>query len=286
MRNPINLLPRLFQYLPRKSQFFSQRNWALFLLTVGLTLGWGVEIKAETPDTAPPQLKELLSQIDAAANQRNIEGVMQFYSADFQNSDGLTRAAMEQALEQLWERYPQLNYRTQLQSWERQGDDIVAETVTYIMGTQPQDGTMVKLEATMRSRQRYENQQVVSSEILAEQTLITSGANPPSVKINLPERVRIGQQFNFDAIVEEPLGDNLLLGTAMEEPIQASRYTQPTNFELELLSAGGLFKVGKAPLREEDRWISAVLIRGDGITRITRRLQVVDPASASTKAPE
>jgi len=276
MHNPVNLVRRLSRSLSAKTKAYSLNGSMILFFALGLTLGWATATKAEDPATAPPQLKELLAQIDAAANRRDVEGVMQFYSQDFKHSDGLTHAQMEDALKQLWERYPQLTYRTELQSWENQGDGIVAETVTTVTGTQPKDGTMMKLESMLRSRQRYENQQIVSSEILAERSQLTSGVNPPQLQVILPEQVRIGQSFNFDAIVQEPLGDNLLLGTALEEPINGDRYSQPSDFDLELLSAGGIFKVGRAPLTPQDRWISAVLIRGDGMTMITRRLNIVE----------
>jgi len=61
--------------------------------------------------------------------------------------------------------------------------------------------------------------------------------------MNLPQQVRVGQQYSFDAIVQEPLGDDYLVGAAIEEPIQADKYFNPTP-ELEL-PAGGLFKVGR-----------------------------------------
>ena len=258
-------------------------DWSVFLiLTVGLIAGWGGEALAESPETAPPQLKDTLTQIDAAANRRDVQGVMQFYGANFKHGDGLTRTSMEQALTDLWKRYPQLSYRTQLQNWKSQGNGIVAETVTSITGTQASDGTSTKFASTLRSRQRFEGQKIVQQEILAERTQLTSGANPPNVDVNLPEQVGIGQQFNFDVIVKEPLGNSLLLGTAVEEPIKPELYTKPAEFDLQLLPAGGIFKLGKAPMKAEDRWISAVLIRGDGMTMITQRLQVVDRPSTST----
>jgi hypothetical protein len=253
-----------------------------FLLTVGVTAAWAGVAQAESPETAPPQLKDTLTQIDAAANRRDAQGVMQFYGANFKNSDGLTRASMEQALSQLWKRYPQLTYRTQLKDWKTEGNAIVAETVTSITGTQTSGSATMKLESTMRSRQRFESQKIVQQEILAERTQLTSGANPPNVQVNLPERVGVGQEFNFDVIVKEPLGDNLLLGTALEEAIKPELYTKEPKFKLDLLPAGGIFKLGKAPNAKEDHWISAVLIRGDGMTMVTQRLKVVDRASAST----
>jgi 23S rRNA-/tRNA-specific pseudouridylate synthase len=152
---------------------------------------------------------------------------MQFYSGNFKNSDGLTRSGMEQALTQLWKRYSQLTYRTELQDWKADGNAIVAETITTITGTQQSEGTPMTLQSTLRSRQRLENQKIVQQNILAERTQITSGAKPPTVQVNLPDQVRVGQSYNFDVIVKEPLGDDLLLGTAMDEPIKPELYAKP-----------------------------------------------------------
>lgn len=281
MPNPVNSWRRFTQSLTGKAKSFALNGSVFLLLTVGGSGGWGLQAKAESPETAPAILTATLAQIDAAANSRNLEAVLQFYSDNFRNSDGLNRAAMEEGLRELWSRYPQLTYRTQLQSWENQGNAIVAETVTYITGIQPGASGNVRLESTLRSRQRYENQKVVYSEIIAEQTQLSSGAKPPQVQVNLPEQVRIGQQFAFDVIVAEPLEDNLLLGAALEEAIGSDRYTKPSDFELELLPAGGIFKLGKAPLKPENRFLSAVLIGGEGMTTITRRLQVVDASSGT-----
>ena len=44
---------------------------------------------------------------------------------------------------------------------------------------------------------------------------------------------------------------------------------------LEFLNAGGLFKIGRAPSTPGPQWISAVIRRGEDMTIITQRLQVV-----------
>jgi hypothetical protein len=168
-----------------------------------------------------------------------------------------------------------LTYRTELQDWKADGNAIVAETITTITGTQQSEGTPMTLQSTLRSRQRLENQKIVQQNILAERTQITSGAKPPTVQVNLPDQVRVGQSYNFDVIVKEPLGDDLLLGTAMDEPIKPELYAKPSELKLDLLPAGGIFKLGKAPTKEDNRWLSAVLIRDGGLIMVTQRLQVV-----------
>ncbi|WP_373535523.1 nuclear transport factor 2 family protein [Microcoleus sp.] len=229
----------------------------------------------QTPANAPAPLTKLLTEIDAAANRRDVKAVMAFYSENFTHSDGFNRRIMEKALTQLWERYPTLNYRTELKSWKTEGSAIIAETVTTITGTQKKDGLDLNLKATIRSQQRFEGEKIVKQEILAEQTELTSGKNPPTIQVSLPEQVKVGEEYHFDAIVREPIGDDILIGTVLDEPISEKTLFNPSEIDLELLNAGGIFKVGKAPATPENRWISAVLMRQGGIATVSVRLRVV-----------
>ena len=245
------------------------------ILITALGLSAPGQAFAATPDTAPPELKNALSQIDAAANRRDVQAVMQYYSANFTNTDGLNRQNMEKALFQLWQRYSQLQYRTELQSWERDRTGaILADTVTQITGKQAIEGRDWTFNSTIRARQRFENQKIVRQEILAERTQLTSGEKPPTVELKLPETVRAGQEFTFDAIVREPLGDDVLVGSALQEGVSPQGYLNPTQVQLEPLAAGGIFKQGRAPNTAGKYWISAVLVRADGMTIITQRMQV------------
>ncbi|WP_414565205.1 MULTISPECIES: nuclear transport factor 2 family protein [unclassified Anabaena] len=224
---------------------------------------------------APAELKNLLTQMDATASKGDIKGVMQLYSPTFTHGDGLNRQTLEQSLTAFWKRYPQLRYSTTLESWKSEGNAIVAETVTNITGLPSANANNVGLNATIKSRQRIQGGRIVNQEILSERTLLTSGNQPPQIDINLPQQVKVGEQYSFDAIVQEPLGDDFLLGTAVEEPVQPSKFLNPTSVDLELLTSGGLFKVGRAPSTPGNQWISAVILRGSGMTMVTQRLQVV-----------
>lgn len=234
-----------------------------------------VQIRETVPSNAPTELKNLLTQMDAAASQGNIKAVMQLYSPNFTHGDGLNSQSLEKSLLALWKRYPQLRYSTQLQTWKAEGNTIVAETVTNITGLPSANSNNLALNATIKSRQRIQGAKIVHQEILSERSLLTSGNQPPQIDVNLPQQVKVGQQYSFDAIVQEPLGDDFLLGTALEEPVQVNKYLNPTSVELELLTSGGLFKVGRAPSTPGNRWVSAVILRGGGMTMVTQRLQVV-----------
>lgn len=269
-------------------RFSGVRYWKILcLLGLSVAIATGSiqhdRATAATPDTAPAELKQALTQIDAAANRKNIQGVLQFYSPNFTHSDGLNRQGLEQSLAQLWKQYPTLTYKTELQSWQPSSNGLQADTVTRITGTQTQNGQQVKLDATLRSRQQFQNQKIVRQEILSEKNLITAGEKPPSVNISLPDQVKTGQEFSFDAIVQEPLENDLLLGAVVQEPVNSGGYLKPATADLDLLSSGGLFKIGKAPSTAGSQWVSAVLVRHGGMTMVTQRLNVVGASTRPTR---
>lgn len=300
MRNFLNLMPSVSQYFASRrdekadraivfgcncGQSIAQMLLCLAVVSAGVlhpnavgaigAIGATTGAIAQTPANAPAPLTKLLTEMDAAANRRDVKAVMAFYSQNFTHSDGLNSRIMEKALTQLWERYPSLNYRTEIKSWKTEGSAIIAETITTIAGTQKKDGRELNLKATIRSQQRWEGEKIVKQEILAEKTQLSYGKNPPTIEVNLPEQVKVGEEYHFDAIVREPLGNDILIGTILEEPVTEKTFFKSAEVDLELLNSGGIFKVGKAPAAPENRWISAVLMRQGGIATVSVRLRVV-----------
>jgi hypothetical protein len=68
----------------------------------------------------------------------------------------------------------------------------------------------------------------------------------------------------------------VLLGAAREERTGTNGYLNPTALDLEPLSSGGIYKVVTAPLIADNNWLSAILVRGDGITLVNRRVRVTE----------
>ncbi|MEA5624673.1 nuclear transport factor 2 family protein [Nostoc sp. UHCC 0251] len=254
-----------------------------FLLTLGLTSGWQRTqaatpqqlVQAGTAQNAPADLRNLLTQVDTAASLGDVKGVLQFYSPNFIHGDGLNLQTLEKSLTSLWQRYPKLQYSTKLLSSKPEGNAIIAETETKITGLPSANSNNSALNATIKSRQRIVGGKIVRQDILSERTQLTSGSKPPQIDMKLPEQVQVGQKYNFDAIVQEPLGDDFLLGAALEEPIKPDKFLNPTSVDLQLLTSGGLFKTGQAPSTPGSQWVSAVILRGNGMTMVTQRLQVV-----------
>lgn len=241
--------------------------------------------KAQPPNTAPESLTRLLSQLETAANNGDIGTVRAAYSNDFMTASGLNQQELAQKLQQLWDNYSRLDYQVELQNWERQGNTLVVETVTRIRGLREDQGREILLDATVRSRQQIRNDRIVSQEILSEQSQLYMGTKAPRVRVNAPDQVRVGEEFNFDVIVREPVGDDILLGAALEEKVSQSNYLNSQELDLEILPAGGIYRVGEAPTAPGQRWLSAIIVRDDGITTVSQRLNIL-PANAALSKSE
>lgn len=247
------------------------------IATATVICSQSLRVDARTPDTAPANLVNLMSAIDTAANNHQLEQLLSFYGADFQHTDGLTKTELKTLLQSLWEEYPRLTYDTELLSWEQDGDRLIAETKTTIYGVQNQTGLWSHLRSEIRAKQYFEGGKVIKQEILAESSELTTGDNPPAVRVLIPETVAPKENFGFDVIVNDPLNDDILLGGAIEEPIKTSTYTQPDSFDLDILPAGGVFKRVEAPETPGDMWYSAMIVRNDGITLVSHRVRVQEP---------
>ncbi|NJN24285.1 MAG: hypothetical protein HC810_07730 [Acaryochloridaceae cyanobacterium RL_2_7] len=159
------------------------------------------------------------------------------------------------------------------------------KTTTMIEGRQNKTIAPQTLTATIRSEQRIENGKIVNQSILEEKSQITSGDKPPTIRVNLPQTVKVGTDYFFDVIVNEPLGDRILLGAAIEESVNASTILESSNFDIQPLSTGGLFKIGQAPEQPTDQWISALLIQDGGMYLMSQRISVVDSMPTASATP-
>jgi hypothetical protein len=242
----------------------------LFSLSGLISLSFGYKATAEE---IPLEVNQAIEGMETAANQQDVEQLLKFYSREFSNSDGLRYETVGKALERLWQNYPDLDYEIILESWSKEGNEILAETTTNISGIATVEGETQELKSTIRSRQYFQGNQLVRQEIISESTDITAG-NPPEVEVIVPSQAKTHEQFSFDVIVQEPLEDGILLGAAIEEQTRSDRYLQPSTFELAPLASGGIFKQVTAPGLPGAYWLSGIIIQGDGKITVTRRVTV------------
>ena len=230
--------------------------------------------------STPAELQSALDDMLAAANERDLEAVMAFYGEEFEHGDGLTLDEVSASIAKFWETHSELDYQATIENWEETATGFSATIVTDVTGTQASERGDFKLEGTNTVLNQYEldssgNLLLVSQEVLEESTRLQSGDAPPVVTVNIPTTVSVGAEFDVEAIVNEPLGESLLLGAALEEPIGSETYLDSSMVPLQPLQAGGIFRRADAPARPGSEWISVMLVSDGGILIEGRRLNFV-----------
>lgn len=241
-----------------------------------------LEVAVEAASDVPTELQQALDTLLEAANNRDLDRVMSLYSRDFTHGDGLTLEAIEAALANFWETHPDLTYEATISEWSAVEEGIEATIVTVLRGTQASERGDFRLEGSNTVRNLFQPDAnhsdrllLVKQDILAESTTLTSGDAPPNATVNIPTKVSVGSVFDVEAIIDEPLGESLLLGAAIEELITPETYLDSPPLPLQPLQAGGIFRRADAPIRPSSEWISVMLVGDGGILIEGRRLNVV-----------
>ena len=131
---------------------------------------------------------------------------------------------------------------------------------------------------TIKSKQIYAFKsfkgQIVNKELMSEETIIQNGENPLEISINVPDTVLTGSNYDFDIIINKPIGNAIIAGALI--PIsqeQIDNQISP-NINLAPLGGGGIFKSIKAPKSEGMQNFSAILAHPGGLISITKRIKV------------
>jgi hypothetical protein len=226
----------------------------------------------------PPEIVQLVTEVDRAASKQELEQVLRFYADGFEHSDGLTKDTLKTSLRELWSRYSQLSYKTEVKNWEQKGNQYTVEAVTKIQGNQKEAKFKpFKLTAELISKQTYQQKdgkwQILRQDITQETSILTAGNQPPIVELRLPNVIGVGRQYSLDAIAETP-DYNIIVGAIFTEPVSANGFFKDRSVDLEPLRSGGIYKIGQAPYKEGNFWVSAVIVREGGITITGKRLRV------------
>lgn len=226
----------------------------------------------------PPEIAQIVTEVDRNASSQDLDRLLRSYADGFSHSDGLTKDSLRASLRELWSRYSQLSYKTEVKNWEQKGNQYTVETVTKIQGNQKEAKfKSFKLSAELTSKQTYQQQdgkwQISRQDVLQETSTLTTGTQPPQVQMRLPNVIGVGRQYSLDAIAETP-DYNIMVGAVFTEPVTTAGFFKDKTIDLEPLRSGGIYKIGQAPYQEGNFWVSVVLVREGGITISGQRLRV------------
>ena len=151
-----------------------------------------------------------------------------------------------------------------------------------VRGTGEVAGVVYQLEATQTLAVSSHQGQILSQEVLQEESWVYSGDQRLPVTLQIPDAVLTGQRYDVDVILDDPLDSGLLAGGILEvSPDEVEIMGAPT-IQLGTLNAGGLFKRVQAPYTAGGQTWTIMLVHPDGTLIASKRVQVRDTPPLAT----
>ncbi len=115
---------------------------------------------------------------------------------------------------------------------------------------------------------------IKSYKVVNEESILNTQNSPLVVEITNPDKVRTGEKYEMNLIIEKPL-DNSFIASGMiiiknNENVKISN----DDFQIKPNQSGGLFKYIQAPLEPGSQTISAIIMHPEGIYSITKKIKV------------
>ncbi|BEV35296.1 hypothetical protein [Synechococcus sp. M16CYN] len=156
--------------------------------------------------------------------------------------------------------------------------------LVHVTGTVTIGSLKYQLKAQKQMAIRLEKGKLSSQEVLSQQSLLRSGKRLLKVTLNIPDVVLAGNRYEIDFIVDEPLGQAMLVGGLinLSDDQQLATF-KLHNLHLAPLGGGGLFKSVRAPQRPGSQTWGMMLVHPDGIVTATKHVQILNRLAEKTR---
>ena len=122
---------------------------------------------------------------------------------------------------------------------------------------------------------KVEGGKLIGQELLSEESILKSGDSPFPLTLQIPDIVLTGSKYDFDIILEEPLGDAIIAGGLVDIPLENAKDLLSPDIQLLPLYGGGMFKSVKAPIDPGKQIWAALLVHPDGLIAVTKTIKIV-----------
>ncbi len=216
--------------------------------------------KADTPNSL------LLSQrLQEVLNSQKISDLDEFFS----KQDAKT---IKIRYRRLLQRFPNANWLIQPSETLENGRQSIKVTV---QGNQAEGVLLHSLEAKQHFTFNIIDKKISSPKLVSEYAIIQTSENPLQITLGIPEVVLTGTKYDFDVILENPLGDSIIAGGLIPITPEEALKNESPGMELIPMGGGGLFKSVQAPLSPGVQNWAAFLAHPKGLISISKMVRVV-----------
>ncbi len=178
------------------------------------------------------EVDKLLQSIETDWNAHNLETVMNYYSDDYMNNDGLDKKAVSALTQDFWKTYPDARSTSQTKQIRVEGPFATVESRDVAVGTtskeMPGIGTKGELQSVSEGQLYLKRQggswRIIGDRIDYEKVKVAFGlARQLQASFSAPEQVKAGRPYSAKLELSLPTGLTAV-GSITSTPLQ---YPQP-----------------------------------------------------------
>lgn len=185
-----------------------------------------------TNETDRKEIEKVLNSIETDWNAHNLDAVMNYYSDDYMNNDGLDKKAVSALTQDFWKTYPDAKSNSSTKDIRLEGPFATVESRDVATGTtakeMPGIGTKGELKSVSEGQLYLKKQgqgwKIIGDRIDYEKVRVAFGlARQVDATFSAPEQVKSGRQYTAKLELNMPTGLTAV-GSITNTPLQ---YPQP-----------------------------------------------------------
>ncbi len=146
----------------------------------------------------------------------------------------------------------------------------------FVTGTRNHGGQNYSLESHQKLLMHAEGSHIIDSEVITEHSILKSKDSLLTVQLQVPDVVLTGSTYDFDVLLDNPLGGSMVAGGLVELKQFEREVHLMEDIDLGPLGGGGIYKLVQAPLAPGSQIWGALIVHPDGLISITKRVRVVE----------
>lgn len=202
--------------------------------------GKSFKLKIEQNKSEKETLKEIKALFDLQekyTNTYNLKGLSELYDKSYIDNDGYTKRVYFKLIQDTWDTYPDITYKTEIKDVKVNGDHALVEAYETAIATDDEDSEMISAHGELYSTatcfyylKKVNEKWVISAENVIEEksTLRYGDARFVKMELNAPSLIAAGEEYTAELKIDLP-EDHIVIASINKE-----RIVQPVKKDTEV----------------------------------------------------
>lgn len=173
------------------------------------------------------EIKALFDLQTQYTNEYNLKKLASLYADNYVDNDGYSKKVYFKLIQETWDSYPDITYKTEIKNIKLNGDYAVVETLETAVATDDEDSDIISAHGELNSTatcvyylKRINQKWVISAEqVLEEQSTLKYGdARFVKMELNAPSLIGAGEEYTAELRVDLPK-DQIVIASINKERI-------------------------------------------------------------------